>query len=311
MPARELLRTALLIAAVGFAAAVLAAPASAATRCPATFQVLGNDHIGAMSLPAGAYDVTVNGISCATASTLFARFLEDYDGHLPSPWVANASKRSFTRGASSTGFSVKLAAYPPPPPPVNPPSRTSPSVCPATFSVLHNDRIGSVAFPQGAYRTSLLSTGVSCQQASQLFATFLDDAGGDLPDGWRVASLSGSARGGVFTNPQGESFQQQFASSSTGGGGISPRGSVACGPFRVLHNDHIGSLYLPAGTYDVYTLDADALSCSQATTQFTRFLDAASLAKPWILDSATGTFTRGAGSTAAFRIKPAASRVVR
>lgn len=297
-------RTALTIAVLGLAAAALsAAPASAATRCPATFQVLHDDHIGAMSLPAGAYTVTVNGVSCSAASTLFSQFLDDYDGHLPSPWVANASKRSFTRAGSSTGFSVKLTAYPPAPP--SPPTPGSPTVCPATFSVLHNDGIGSVSFPKGAYRTTLLSRGISCQQASTLFSNFLDDADGNLPDGWRVTALSGSARGGVFRNSAGTSFQQQLTTASTGGGGSSTSGSVACGPFRVLHNDHIGSLYLPKGTYDVFTLSADALSCSQATRQFTSFLNAAKVPSPWVIDAATGTFTRGAGSGTGFRVKPA------
>lgn len=309
MRGRTTFRTVLPAVIIAVVAAIFAAPASAATRCPATFQILHDDHVGAMSLRAGAYVITTNGISCAAASALFTQFLEDYDGHLPSPWVANVSRRSFTRSGSSTGFSVKRGTFPPAPP--SPPAPGSPTVCPATFSVLQGSRIGSVQFPRGAYRTTLLSGGVGCQQASQLFAAFLDDADGKLPDGWRVSSLSGSARGGRFTSPQGTIFQEQFSGSSTGGGGSSPNGSVSCGPFRVLSNDRIGSLYLPRGTYNVSTLSADALSCAQAARQFTSFLNAAAMPSSWVLDAATGTFTRGTGSSAGFRIKPASARTVR
>lgn len=308
MRRRTTFPTVLTLAILGLTAAVLASPAAAATRCPATFQVLHDDHIGAMTLPAGAYTVTANGLSCTAASAFFAQFLEDFDGRLPSPWTSNASKRSFTRGSSSTSFSVKLAAFPPKPP--RPPTPSNPTLCPATFSVLHNDSIGSVQFPRGTYRTTLRSKGISCQQASQLFSAFLDDADGVLPDGWKVSALSGSSRGGRFSNSaQGTSFQEQFAGTSTGGGGTSPTGSVSCGPFRVLHNDRIGSLSLPKGTYTVFTLSADALSCPQATRQFTRFLDAESVPSPWVVTAATGTFRRGAGSSTGFRVKPAAARV--
>ena len=85
---RSPVRTALLAATSVLAAAALVAPASAsaqATVCPATFSVLHDDQIGRMSLPAGAYTVTLldpTGLSCAEAYDLFRQFLEDWDGRL-------------------------------------------------------------------------------------------------------------------------------------------------------------------------------------------------------------------------------------
>ena len=82
------------------------------SRCPSTFRVLNNDRIGAMQLPRGPYIVTVlrgANLSCQGASRLFAQFLQDFDGELPSPWRLNVQTGTFTRGRSSTGFRVKPA----------------------------------------------------------------------------------------------------------------------------------------------------------------------------------------------------------
>lgn len=289
------------MAALGVAFAISAAPAGAETRCPATFQVLHNDHVGTMSLPAGTYAITVNGLSCASASSLLTQFLQDFDGKLPGGWRTIPAQRRFQRGSSSVWFFLTPTGRP------RTPQRATPSrpvTCPATFSVLNNDRIGSVSFPKGAYRTTLTGGVISCQTASRLFASFLTDVDGKLPGGWSVRALPGSARGGRFSGPSGMSFEQQLTTSSTSGGGVSPSGSVSCGPFRVEHNDRIGSLSLPRGLYTVFTLSRDTLSCSQATQQFATFLDRGSVTSPWVLDASTGTFTRGRGSNTGFRVKP-------
>ena len=55
--------------------------------------------------------------------------------------------------------------------------------CSASFHVQHNDRIGSLRLPEGAYQLSV--TGMSCLRASQLFAEFLQDWNGKLPPPWR------------------------------------------------------------------------------------------------------------------------------
>lgn len=296
------------IATVAFVLVALTVPtasAAAATRCPATFHVLHNDHIGSMSLPAGQYTVTVNRMTCAGASRLFSRFLEDYDGTLPFPWSANPRTRTFTRGSGPTSFSVRRGATPPAPP--GPPTPSNPTRCPGTFSVLSNTSIGPLAFPRGSYQLRLLGPRLSCQRASQWFAQFLDDFEGDLPAPWTLGAPPGSSVGAVFNDlPAGTGFSALRVGSRTGGGGHTPSGGTRCpGTFRVLHNDHIGSLYLPRGLYVVSLLQGDTLSCAQASTQFTRFLDATRVPRPWVIDAASGTFTRGIGSTTGFRIKPA------
>jgi hypothetical protein len=305
------LPTLLALAVLAAAALALpAAPASAATRCPATFDVLHDDHVGAMSLPAGQYTVTVTGLGCAGASKLFAQFLQDYDGILPFPWVANAARRSFTRGAGPTSFSVRRGAYPPAPP--SPPTPASAVACPGTFSVLHDDRIGALPFPKGAYKLRLLGTGFTCQRIAQWFAQFLDDFEGDLPRPWTMSAPPGASVGGVFAVPAETVFSALRSGSSTGGGGHTPSGATTCpGTFSVLHDDHVGSLYLPKGPYVVSLLQGDTLTCAQASQQFTRFLDAASMPAPWVLDAATGTFTRGLDASTGFRIKPARAGAVR
>ncbi len=80
---RSLLLGAVVTALVALSAApALAAPGArtAAATCPGTFTVLHADHIGSVPFPAGQYRIATNQLSCATASQLFSRFLEDYDG---------------------------------------------------------------------------------------------------------------------------------------------------------------------------------------------------------------------------------------
>jgi hypothetical protein len=82
-------------------------------RCPGTFRVLNNDSIGKLRLRKGPYRITLvgRGVSCARASKLFASFLQDFEGNLPSPWRLNVQTATFTRGASrSPGFRVKPAS---------------------------------------------------------------------------------------------------------------------------------------------------------------------------------------------------------
>src|SRR5919199_2571928 len=75
---------------------------SAPLRCPGTFQVLHDDHIGKLSLPEGPYVIDVldsSRLSCDEASDLFRQFLEDFDGKLARPWVLDVSTRTFQRGS--------------------------------------------------------------------------------------------------------------------------------------------------------------------------------------------------------------------
>lgn len=297
---KGLIRVAI-VAGLAAAFALPAATASAATRCPATFQVLHNDRIGAMNLPAGAYNVSVTNLSCASASSLFAEFLADYDGLLPSPWRMNAARRSFTNGRS--GFSVQLVRGAPTPP--SPPTPTSVYTCGGTFSVLHDDRIGSASLPKGQYTVQLLSGGITCASASSLFAQFLDYPSGRLPSPW--TSVPFGSNGVSFSNGSNSTaFRASLTRRSTSGGGSS---GYSCGIFRVLHDDNIGSLYVPRGSYEIVLPSGSTMSCASATRQFDQFLDAENLVSPWILNAQTAQFTRGYGSSQTFRIDPVSGTV--
>lgn len=179
----------LALAGVALAAALAPQGASAArVTCPGTFRVLHNDHIGALSLPAGNYRITSLRSGrpiCARASALFTRFLEDWDGVLPGGWrISVRNSAFFTR--PGFGFAVRRVrrasrgggngTHP----------RNGGRFCP-TFRVLHNDRIGALSIPKGAYWIVLLQRrGLTCGQASDLFEHFLDDFEGNLPRPWRL-----------------------------------------------------------------------------------------------------------------------------
>jgi hypothetical protein len=271
--------------------------------CPGTFQVLSNDSIGSLSLPAGPYVITVLDsatLSCADASELFREFLEDFDGRLTPPWRLNAATATFTRGSSSVGFRVAQANPTPPTPPTPPPSNR---VCPSYFTVLHNDHIGGFGIAKGRYRITLLSVGrISCGQASRSFAQFLQDFDGILPAPWFVDPSTGSfMRGSRFVG-----FRIKPWSGSTTGGGGGGKGTAKCpGTFQVGHNDQVGMLRLPRGPYFITAFGS--VSCKQASAQFTLFLDndyTGALPRPWVLRVQNGQFTRGRTNNG-FRVKPA------
>ncbi len=199
---KSLRRTLIATALVSFAALLPATTASAQTGsiCPATFHVLHNDQIGNLKLQAGDYQVTVRGgLSCSESSQWFARFLEDWDGVLPRPWKMNVRAQSFSRGNSGVGFSVVRVA--------NPNGGGGGgrhpgygTLCPGTFRVLHNDRIGALRLPKGQYTITRLSSiaGPSCAQASRLFTNFLDnDYAGILPRPWGLDPQTGTFRRGA------------------------------------------------------------------------------------------------------------------
>ncbi len=183
------------LAALATLALLFVAPASAPavtpTSCP-SFTVLHNDRIGPASLPAGSYSIGLDassGLTCAEASKLFARFLEDYDGVLPKPWrvVAEGSgKASFEQGARA-GFAV---------------SRTGPikgkgeggytplgGLCPGSFTVNANAMVGPLLFPKGSYLLYVpAGSGITCNRASVLFTRFLAQPQGRLPFPWRLTN---------------------------------------------------------------------------------------------------------------------------
>jgi hypothetical protein len=165
---------------------VAAAPAAAVATCP-SFRVLHNDRIGPASLPAGNYTVTPaasSGLGCAATSQLFARFLEDYDGVLPTPWrviAQGTGKASFARG-SQPGFSVARSS--------GGGGGGNPSLgrlCNGTFTVNAGSVVGPLSFARGQYLLYIPARSlISCHRASVLFTRFLAQPGGMLPFPWRL-----------------------------------------------------------------------------------------------------------------------------
>lgn len=277
------------------------AQTTGAATCPGTFNVLHNDSVGALYLPAGPYVITVlnaSTLSCSDASELFREFLEDYDGRLAGGWRVDPSTATFTR--RSQGFRVTAGAPTPPTPP-------SKRVCSSYFTILHNDHIGSFAIRKGRYRITLLSVGrISCAQASDDLARFLQDFDGILPRPWFVDPSTGTfMRGSRYVGFRIKPWSGPLPSG--GGGGRHPSTGGRCpGTFRVVHADRIGRLRLPRGPYLITALGN--VSCAQASTQFTSFLAndyTGMLPRPWRLRLTTGTFQRGNGSANGFRVKPA------
>jgi hypothetical protein len=296
-----------LVATAALALALAPSASAAEATCPGTFQVLQNDRIGAMQLPAGAYTVTVLDsatMGCTEASQLFSQFLEDWDGRLPRPWLANNTTRTFTAGRNSTvGFRV-TPGEPTPPTPPNPPHPPSSRVCAGYFTVLHNDRIGSFSIPRGRYRITLLGyAGVTCSQASTLFARFLQDFDGVLPRPWFLDPSTGSFMKG--SRHIGFRIKPYVEDGGSSRGRHPVRGETRCPTFRVLNNDQIGRLVLPRGTYNVWV--RGRLGCARSTTLFAQFLQdvTGDLPSPWVVNPRTGSFSRGPGSPTGFRVKPA------
>jgi hypothetical protein len=181
-----------LLAVAGLALAArpagAAAPGANPTTCPG-FRVLHNDRIGAAVFPAGTYTVTIQdtSLNCKSSAALFARFLEDYDGVLPKPWiVANEGpgKAAFLRNGTSPGFAVELTAK-------QEEGGTNPNLgtlCPGTFMVNSTTAVGSLRFTKGKFLIYLpAGSGITCNRASVLFTRFLG-AGGTLPQPWRLTN---------------------------------------------------------------------------------------------------------------------------
>jgi hypothetical protein len=79
-------------------------------KCPGTFQVLHNDSIGKLRIPAGNYVITVKRMTCQNASQMFRQFLQDTDGNLGGGWRVRARKAKFQNRAENESFRIKRAA---------------------------------------------------------------------------------------------------------------------------------------------------------------------------------------------------------
>jgi hypothetical protein len=195
----------------------LGSSSASAAGCP-SFRVLHNDRIGPANLPAGPYNVTPaasSGITCPAASKLFARFLEDYDGVLPSPWrvVAESKGRaSFNRGARA-GFTVSRIGGGGGGEGNNP--RLG-RLCGGTFTVNTSTTVGTLFFRQGPYLIYLpTGSNMPCRRASGLFTRFLGQPGGRLPFPWRL-----KAQTATFYKPE-HSVRSAFRIEPANGAGPS------------------------------------------------------------------------------------------
>lgn len=166
--------------------------------CPGYFQVLHNDSIGSFKVPRGPYRITLldpKKMNCAQAVYWFKEFLLDYDGKLPKPWKLRQDLAIFYKStAGRTGFKINRAYGPSP----NPNNNTKFARCPATFQVMHNDRIGALNIPKGPYYINVVN-GINCAQASDKFRQFLNLPSGNLPSPWRLnaaKALFGTGAGG-------------------------------------------------------------------------------------------------------------------
>lgn len=282
------------------------APAPAAeVACP-KFRVMHNDRIGKLNLPAGWYDVTLlNGakLTCPQSSKLFAEFLQDWDGNLRPPWVVNVKRQEFTRGkGSDVGFRVKRAGGGGNSGGGNNTGGGGTSAsCPGYFTVLHKDRIGSFVVPRGPYRITLLNPKLmSCAQATARFKEFLLDFDGVLPRPWKLDAMSA-------TFYKRTNREVGFNINRAYGPAPKPRQNTRFNrcpaTFRVLHNDRIGKLMLPAGPYYVHVLSG--LSCASASNYFRQFLMRPDgvLPSPWRLNPKKALF-RASGNRA-FRVQQA------
>ena len=184
---------------------------------------------------------------------------------------------------------------PNPPTPPHPPSRR---ICPGYFEVLHNDRIGSFQIPEGDYRITLLAyRGLTCKGAVRRLQGFLQDWDGVLPRPWHLDPGTGTFQRGhrhigfrikPYVAATTTSGVNAGASQETSQGRHPSGGQTRCpATFRVLNDDRIGRLQLPAGPYWVWVR---RLSCARSTTLFAAFLQdtTGALPRPWVLNARTG-----------------------
>ncbi|MFM9126351.1 MAG: hypothetical protein ACKOTA_02055 [Solirubrobacterales bacterium] len=172
--------------------------------------------------------------------------------------------------------------------------------CPQ-FRVLHNDTISGVSFPAGPY--DVVTSLMTCQQSTTYFQQFL--AAGRVPSGWTVKLLSQGRRRFTKLGTKVD-FQATPAAPATETSPLlGASGTYACpGTFRVLHNDRIGKMSLPAGEYQIALLSSNGMTCKTASNDFAYFLNndwSGRLPSPWYTNDATKTFYRGSNDVG-FRV---------
>lgn len=175
----------LVVAALSVLALTGAAPASAVT-CP-KFHVLHDDRIGVANLPAGNYSLATlqDDLTCEDATRLFARFLRDWDGNLPKPWLVvshGTGEASFARGGLPAISVARISSG------GNAGGNTAlGQLCSGSFTVNASTDVGPLFFPKGQYLVYIpAKSAITCRRASILFTRFLAAPEGQLPFPWRV-----------------------------------------------------------------------------------------------------------------------------
>jgi hypothetical protein len=200
----------------------LGASSAAAAGCP-SFRVLHDDRIGPAVLPAGNYTITVApsaGLTCPAASKLFTRFLEDFDGVLPTPWRVSgqgSGKATFTQSGKA-GFSVARSSGGGGGGGGGGGNSELGALCRNSFTVNSNVVLGPLTFPRGQYLLYIPPrSGISCNRASVLFTRFLGSPGGRLPFPWRLKNQTAT----FFKpeNPTRSAFRVEPAAGATGSAG--------------------------------------------------------------------------------------------
>lgn len=185
-----------------------------------------------------------------------------------------------------------------------PSASAAPANCPGTFEVLHNDSIGAMQLPKGPYVITVLDTAtMGCTEAGRLFSEFLEDWDGNLPRPWVKNNATRTFQAG-----RGSSVGFRVTPDSNPNPPTPPHPPsrrICPGYFSVLHNDRIGSFRIQKGRYRITLLSYRGVTCQQAVRLFQGFLQDYNgvLARPWILDPGTATFSRGHRHVG-FRIKP-------
>ncbi len=274
------------------------------TACP-PFTVLHNDKIGAISFPAGPYNVTdLAGVTCQQSSTLFAQFLQDWDGVLPGGWAlkqVGAGRVFYSKGGHSFTATPAKTPTPGPSPAPSPSSLT----CPGSFQVVHNDRIGAMSLPAGNYRINRLtsSQALTCAQSTAWFAYFLNhDYAGNLPAPWTMNTGAKTFYDGSHTN----GFN---VLKLTGLGvvmGSNPRygDSICSTNFGVGATTTISGFTVPAGNYVL--IATGSATCARATQLATQTINNGELPAGWTIDKSVGWF-HNIGGRYGFQLDPGAS----
>jgi hypothetical protein len=181
---------------------------------------------------------------------------------------------------------------------------TAPKSCPG-FKVLHNDRIGNAVFPAGTYTVNLEDASLNCKSSAELFARFLEDWDGNLPQPWKVVGES-SGKASFNRGAGGGGFSVELTAKAKEGSGTNPDlGKLCPGTYTVNTTTTIQTLRFTKGAFLIYLPQGSAINCNQASILFTRFLGAGgSLPSPWKLMNQTATFYKPANPTrTAFRIE--------